>query len=91
MENHTKNRMTHAVMQKPSRKDWMKYAGQDTEPTFTMSDKFMFGGLTLDIFILFAHDYGVLPDAVEWAGIGVVWGCILIAFVDALRRNLKLW
>lgn len=61
------------------------------EPTFTFSDKFMFIGLVVDISVLITHDYGFLPTPIEWAGIGMAWGCIIVALIDALRRFFDLW
>lgn len=63
----------------------------NNEPTLTFSDKLMLCALGLDVFVLLLHKYGTLPTPIEWAGIGMVWGLILVAFIDALRRSLKLW
>ena len=91
MKDHTKNRMTHAVMQKPSRKDWMKYAGQDTEPMFTTSDKFMFGGFAISLTVLAGNHYEIIPEWASWLGIGMCFGCIFAAVFDALRREFGWW
>jgi len=61
------------------------------ETTLTFSDKLMLLAVGLDVFVLLLHKYGGLPTPIEWVGIGMVWGLILVAFIDALRRSLKLW
>jgi len=91
MKDHTKNRMTHVEMRKPTRDEWMKYAGRNSEPTFTTSDKFMFSGFAISLTVLAGYYFEIMPEWVAWLGIGMCFGCIFVAVFDALRREFGGW
>lgn len=55
------------------------------------TDKFLFLGLGIDIFVLVGYCFGLLPEWAVWLGIGMAFGTVLVSLIDALRRSLDLW